>query len=325
MVPDRHDDTLAPTGSPLAELCARGRAAAEAREATSPAPPPTGAPTPPAPRPSRHDRRTRLIRPERACIETNLARKGLWQVAARTTGDGLVVRILDTADKLGQVTRLDTGPRLGALELQLMVWLCARWRERSDPGCARVPLTLEGLTEELGWGSSGHNRRQVANALDALRIASFRARIYDARRAELRTATFGLLDRWEAGISKRAGHSATPGFAVLGDWLHEQLRAGFVSYIDWRELRALRRPTAKRLLLFLEAERFPSNGRWSRPITDELLASLGIEAQRERRRRDTLRAATTELTEHLPRYKAEVTTNGSGGWQLDATRMRGGQ
>jgi len=105
-----------------------------------------------------------------------------------------------------------------------------------------VALTLEGLAEELGWGSSGHNRREVAAALDALRLASFRARVYHARRGELRTTTFGLVDRWEAGIAKRAGHSAAAGFAVLGDWLHEQLRAGFVSYVDWRELRAIHRP-----------------------------------------------------------------------------------
>ena len=44
---------------------------------------------------------------------------------------------------------------------------------------------LEGLAEQLGWGRSGHNRREVAAALDAMRLASFRARAYHARRGDL--------------------------------------------------------------------------------------------------------------------------------------------
>ena len=86
-----------------------------------------------------------------------------------------------------------------------MVWFCACWREGGRPESARVALTLEGLAEEFGGGSSGHNRREVAAALDALRLASFRARVCDARRGELRSMSFGLLD---------AGRPASPSGAA---------------------------------------------------------------------------------------------------------------
>ena len=45
-------------------------------------------------------------------------------------------------------------------------------------------------------------------------------------------------------------------FVVLGDWLHEQLVRGHVTYVSWAEMRALRGGTARRLLVYLDAERF---------------------------------------------------------------------
>lgn len=266
-----------------------------------------------------------LADPSRACVETNLARRGLWRLAGRrATADRIVERVLDGADRSGVVVRIDAGPSLGVLELQVMVWLCSRWRELRAPDSRLVPLTLEGLTREFGWGNGGHNRAEIAGAMDALRMASFHARIYDARRQETRITTFGLLDRWEAGVRHKAGAPARAGFAELGGWLHQQLRAGYVTYLDWGELRALRRPTAKRLLVFLEAERFPRPaGRWTRKVSPELLDMPGIDARRADHARDTLRAAAAEILEHSPRYRLlGLERRPEGGWALVAERRR---
>lgn len=80
--------------------------------------------------------------------------------------------VLDGADRLGMVVRIDRRPALGALELQIMVWLCSRWRERRDPDSRSVPLALEGLTAELGWGNGrpqpGRGRRSAQRPADGL-------------------------------------------------------------------------------------------------------------------------------------------------------------
>jgi hypothetical protein len=96
---------------------------------------------------------------DRARVDTNLARKGLWRSgAASTNGGGELVRLLDATDQLGPVRRIDAGPPLGALAFDVIVWVCSRWRERGDVGERHVPLTLEAMAEGLGW-RKGEARR----------------------------------------------------------------------------------------------------------------------------------------------------------------------
>jgi hypothetical protein len=249
----------------------------------------------------------------RACLETNLARKGIWRPGAvRSTGGGEIVRLLDATDQLGLVQRIDAGPPLGALAFDVIVWICSRWRQQPDGRERRIPFTLEALIEDLGREHGGRTNADVAKALDLLKMAAFRARVYDARRAETVIDTFGLLDRWRHGERHRRGRPAQAGYVVLSDWLHEQLVRGHVTYLDWAQLRALRSGTARRLFAYLEAERFPGP-RWRRIIDPPLLATLGIEAVRSDHQRATLRRAAAEVTAAANRYESVMIERGAEG------------
>ncbi len=98
-----------------------------------------------------------------------------------------------------------------------------------------------------------------------------------------------------------SGRPARPGFLVLGDWLHEQLARKHVTFVSWTELRALSSGTARRLLVYLEAERFTGDG-WRRTIDDTLLTTLGIVAAKPIHQRATLRRAANDITQAENRY-----------------------
>ena len=113
----------------LRALLERGLAQAQAREVAAPT---IQVPEPVAPTIHRHGFRrhgTVGLRSDRACVESNLARKGLWRSGTGAGGNELV-RLLDAADQLGSVQRIDAGPPLGALAFDVIVWVCSRWREQ---------------------------------------------------------------------------------------------------------------------------------------------------------------------------------------------------
>ncbi|MGE3140189.1 MAG: hypothetical protein AB7O53_12070 [Thermoleophilia bacterium] len=261
----------------LRALVERGLAQARAREAaaTPDGPPGPVAPAPAAPPTAGPSPRSLGLTSDRACVESNLARKGLWRSGTRAGGE--LVRLLDATDQLGMVQRIDAGPPLGALAFDVIVWACTRWRELGQAGERHIPFTLEAMAADLGWRKGGGAASELARALDTLRSATFRARVYNARLKETRIDTFGLIDRWERGEADRPGRPAQPGFLVLGDWLHEQLARRHVTFVSWSELRALPSGTARRLLVYLEAERF-TGPTWRRTIDDTVLTTLGIAA-----------------------------------------------
>ena len=148
----------APSESPgtqdpsLRALIERGLAQAQAREAAAGlieepslvVGPPAETMAPPP--------RTLGLTSDRACVETNLARKGLWRSASGAEAEGgELVRLLDATDQLGMVQRIDSGPPLGALAFDVVVWACTRWRELGDADERRVPITLEAMAGDLGW------------------------------------------------------------------------------------------------------------------------------------------------------------------------------
>ena len=245
----------------LRALLERGIAQARARETAATleeAPEPAEAPRPVPPATPR----SLGLASDRACVESNLARKGLWRSG---TSGGELVRLLDATDQLGIVQRIDPVPPLGALAFDVIVWTCTRWRELGQAGERHVPFTLEAMAADLGWRKGGAAATELARTLDALRQATFRARVYNARIGETRIDTFGLVDRWERGERHQAGRPARPGFIVLGDWLHEQLARDHVTYVSWVEMRGLTSGTARRPLIYLDAERF-SGTRWRRLV-----------------------------------------------------------
>jgi len=182
-------------------------------------------------------------------------------------------------------------------------------------------MSLSGLLADFGW-SGKRNRTRMVTALDALVTSTFAVDVWDARTGELRfLSRFHLLDRWEAGVAHRSGRHGLEGFVDLGGWLHEQLRSAHTTFIDWNQLRALERPLAKRLLIFLEAERFEGNAkRWR--IGNELFATLGMAASKPRDARMRIATAGDELVAAVARYAAvNVEPRSTGrGWVLTARR-----
>ena len=275
----------------LSALLERGLAQARAREAVARVeaarePVETLRPAPAAPP------RSLGLASDRACVESNLARKGLWRSG---TNGGELVRLFGATGQLGMVQRIDAGPPLGALAFDVIVWACTRWRELGQAGERHVPFTLEAMAADLGWRKGGGAASELARALDTLRAATFRARVYNARLQETRIDTFGLIDRWERGEPDRSGRPARAGFLVIGDWLHEQLAGRHVTFVSWSELRALSSGT------YLEAERFAGPS-WRRTIDDALLTTLGVVATKPFHQRATLRRAAEEVTRADNRY-----------------------
>jgi Replication initiator protein A len=242
-------------------------------------------------------------------------------VTRSSAAGGELVGLLDATDQLGLVQRIDAGLPLGALAFDVVVWACTRWRELGQAAERHVPFTLEAMAADLGWRKGGGAASELARALDTLRAATFRARVYNARLQETRIDTFGLIDRWERGEPDRSGRPARPGFLVLGDWLHEQLARRHVTFVSWTELRALSSGTARRLLVYLEAERFVGP-RWGRIIDPPLLTTLGITAAKSFHQRATLRRAADEVTVATNRYQRVLVeqTEHRGGYALVARR-----
>jgi len=290
-----------PRDPALRALLERGLAQAQAREAAATVEVASGPVEAPPTVPARATPRSLGLASDRACVESNLARKGLWRSGSGNPAGGELVRLLDATDQLGMVQRIDAGPPLGALAFDVIVWACTRWRELGQAGERHVPFTLEAMAADLGWRKGGGAASELARALDTLRAATFRARVYNVRLHETRIDTFGLIDRWERGEPDRSGRPARAGFLVVGDWLHEQLARKHVTFVSWSELRALSSGTARRLLVYLEAERF-TGPTWRRTIDDTLLTTLGIVAAKAFHQRATLRRAAEEVTRADNRY-----------------------
>jgi hypothetical protein len=89
-----------------------------------------------------------------------------------------------------------------------------------------VPLTLEAMADDFGWRKGGGAATDLAQALDILRLADLPGARLHARLGETR------IDTLQRGERHQAGRPARPGFVVLGDWLHEQIVRGHVTYVS---------------------------------------------------------------------------------------------
>jgi hypothetical protein len=166
---------------------------------------------------------------------------------------------LDGSDTLG-LLRV-AGPPLTLFDLDTVAWLTERWREDGRDPKGKVRFTLYQLGRDL-WNRkpAGQDRRDLRASLSRLQDAMFELEGYDARAAQmgrLESPTEGgrirLLGsvRWSSDQESHA--------VYLDGWLVEQLEAGYLTYLDWRILRALD-GLAKRLWVYLESQTFKRSG-----------------------------------------------------------------
>ncbi len=189
-------------------------------------------------------------------METNLCRKGVWHV-----GPLQLALPIDSRDTLG-LLRV-SGPPLTLYDLDTFAWLTERWRQGDRNPKGKVGFTLYDLGRDLyGREPSGEERRLIRASLDRLRKAEFELEGYSAAAAEVGR----LDDPTEAGAIRLLGSllwsrrdAREPHVAGLDWWIVEQLEAGYLTYLDWRVLRALE-GLAKRLWVYLESQSFKRAG-----------------------------------------------------------------
>ena len=229
-------------------------------------------------------------------LETNLCRKGIWHV-----GPLQLALPLDGTDTLG-LLRV-SGPPLSLFDLDSFAWLTERWRETDRDPTGRVDFTLYDFGVDLyGREPGGKERRLMRASLDRLMEAVFDLEGYRAA-----DAAMGQLDSpTEAGKIRLLGGlrwSTRPGrdhhAAYLGGFIVEQLRAGYLTYLDWRVLRSLD-GLAKRLWVYLESQTFKRSGigegavrLWLGP---PMLRALGMTDKHAAQGRRTLTRAATRIT-----------------------------
>jgi hypothetical protein len=290
----------------IAELGRRGQAAAAAAAALAVVEPESAAPQDEAEREGGDGELAlaslRLVDPHRACIETNLTRRGFWVAVAG--GVRQLSLPLDGEDRFGTFT-VEPGPRgaLTVLELEVVTWLCSRWRELGNPHQRRIPLSLSQLASDFGWPGGGSHLRRLTVALDRLRQASITAEVWAPGEHEPRLRRhFGLVGEWQAGSPDAEGQLRRRGWVEIGSWLLEQLRGEHLTFLDWPTLREFERPIAKRLYALLEAERFSDGPEKRWPVDDALFVTLGMGRGNPRQARQRLGEAAAEVEGLVARY-----------------------
>jgi hypothetical protein len=208
-------------------------------------------------RPDTRDGATVAPLPRRqASMETNLCRKGVWHV-----GPLQLALPLDSEDTLG-LLRV-AGPPLTMFDLDTFAWLTERWREGERDVRGRVSFTLYDLGHDLfGREPDGKERRLMRASLRRLYEANFELEGYrasDAVMGRLDHPTEEGLIRLLSSLRWSRQRSAEPHLAALGDFITDQLEAGYLTYLDWRVLRALE-GLAKRLWIYLESQSFKRSG-----------------------------------------------------------------
>ena len=200
-----------------------------------------------------HGRTVEPLPRRQASLESNLCRKGVWHV-----GPLQLALPLEGADVLGLVRV--AGAPLTLFDLDVMAWVCERWREGERDPHGAVRFSLYELGRDLyGRKPGGEQRQDMRASLDRLYETSFELegyRVEDAASGRLTDPVEGRRLRLlsELGWSREGPHEA-----VLARWLVRQLDAGHLIYLDWRVLRKLE-GLAKRLWVYLESQSFKRSG-----------------------------------------------------------------
>jgi hypothetical protein len=256
-------------------------------------------------------------------LETNLCRKGIWHV-----GPLQLALPLDGHDTLG-LLRV-SGPPLSLYDLDSFAWLTERWRETDRDPTGRIDFTLYDFGRDLyGREPGGEERRLMRASLDRLMRALFDLEGYrasDAAIGRLDSPTEAGTIRLLSGLRWSTGRGRDHHVAYLGGFIVEQLRAGYLTYLDWRVLRSLD-GLAKRLWVYLESQTFKRSGigegaarLWLAP---PLLLALGmIDKHAGQRRRTLMRAADriAAADKSFAGFELVAPAKRGGTWSLVARR-----
>lgn len=161
----------------------------------------------------------------------------------------------------------------------------------------------------------------MRTSLQRLQEAIFVLEGYDARAAQMgqlaypseagRIRLLGSL-RWSTRASDELH------VAYLDGWIVEQLEAGYLTYLDWRVLRALE-GLAKRLWVYLESQSFKRSGIGEGAVALHLAppmwAALGVTTKHAPHARRLLLAAAGRIA---------ATDKSFAGFELRRPRHRGG-
>jgi len=271
---------------------------------------------------------------------TNLCRKGVWHV-----GPLQLALPIEDRDVLGLV-RTD-GPPLGPLEMDVFSWLCTLHGRQGPEGLEPIHFTRYRLCKDLfGRKPGGKESRLVHESLTKLARARLTMEVWDPDDKTMGLAGEGL----DAGLVASFGWAKDYARAVmtaapkelariagskrgsstywvhLDPWIVKHLRAGHLTYLEWRVTRHLS-GLAKRLYYLLSAESgFKRNGRPGETakylaLEHPLMVTLGITDEHKARARAQLRRAAEAVVAADRSFAAiDVVRRGPGRWGMLVTR-----
>jgi len=281
-----------------------------------------------------HRSRSELIRISvpygHAVLENNLTRKGVWATDPSRGGPVQESFEFEADDVVGRLVITSSLGRLSTMEMEIFGWTLARWLELEDPSTAVVTFTLRGLARAMGveWGGSCAER--FKDALDRMAAVHFKAEVWSEAKQELVTESFNLFDRVTIKERKAGRHGSSGGNPPvrvrLGEFVHQQLQAGQFHRYSWQVLRgALTTPLAKRLYVFVEAQRGRKTTHgwlYEHAIDSTLLTTLGVRDTRVRRVRAKIRQAGEEILAADSKFLECGVREGRRGWLLHVVRDR---
>jgi hypothetical protein len=273
--------------------------------------------------------------PKTVILENNLTRKGIWSAdASRDPHQAEIV--FETDDIVGKLVMESSLGRLSTTEMEMVSWIMAQWERQENPDDPWVHCSLKGLADAFGVTWSGSRAAFIKEGLERLHAVRFKAEVWNHKEGKLKTELFGIFDRVSI-VERKDGYSArwsvsagnAPVKIKLGDFLHQQLKLGQFHRYAWHVLRGkLKSPLAKRLYIFLDAQRgTETSAGWLYEVrvTPGLFASLGIRDRNISRARTRLRDACAELHGADPTYTALHLREGAdGGWVLRRLKTRPG-